>query len=320
MIPFSRAELIGVVSQRRPVQTPILDNHFSNTRNLGSRTVQLDIKMSPEGLAEAISPGAESNRASRAGWETMTLTIPRFSEHDLLKAADIQDLRQPGTRNQQIPLMQAINDTMDPIISRFDRTREYMAIKAMQGQIEDGAGNIIATYGVPSATDVTFKSDGTGDNPIDVFDDEAVAIAQELGSEPGGLIAYCGPGAYKALRNESKVLDLLNGPQGPQMLEGGEVRRIGGVTIRRLPSVFVNNQGVEQTFVPDNEIIIASNAMGGTELFGPCETPEGMRMMNRYVDTWEERDPAGQRFRVETNPLPLVRRPASIRRLNVTNA
>lgn len=316
MFPFTSAQLTGVVNKRRPVRTPILDAHFSARRQMFTPEVQIDVQNSPEGLAVAISAGAKSTKARQAGWSTFTLTLPRFSEHDMVKAADIKGFRAIGTEAANQAFMQLVNRKMDNIRSRFDRTMEYMAIQGMQGSVVDGAGNTIATYDVPAATNVAFGNNT--DDPVDVFDDAAVSIARTLGGDAGNLVAYCGINAYKLLRNTTPIQTLLNGPAGPSMIENGEVRRAGGVTIRRLPNVFVNNAGSEVPFLGDNTIIIASDAMGAELLFGPCESPTGLELANYFVDTWTERDPAGEMLRLETNPLPVVTRPDSVRILTVS--
>lgn len=320
MIPFTREELVGVVNKRRPVPMTITDRHFANGRNLGSSTVQLDIKSSPEGLAVAISAGAESQRAATSGWETKTFPIPRFSEHDIVKAADIKNLRMPGTRSQQTPLMQHVNEKLDTLRSRFDRTREYMAVKALQGSIEDGAGNVLVEYNVPGATSVTFNTDGSGDDPLNVFEEQVTAISRELGADAGNVYAYAGVNAYAYLRDQKRINDLLDSQYGVELLRTGRLPDIAGVLVQKMPMVFTDNAGSEVPFVPDDEVIIVSDQMGGQSLFGPCEAPEGLVLQNYYVDTWEQRDPAGTKMRLETNPLPLVRRPNTIRRLKVSQS
>jgi len=318
MLPFTSHVLSAVVDKRRPVATPIRNAHFGGPgQNYGTPHIQLDILTSPEGLATAISHGVKSKRAPKDGWETKTITIPRFSEHDIVKASDLIGLRAPGQQTASEALQRRVLQKTDTIRARFDRTLEYMCIKAMQGQVVDGGGNVIATYAVPASSEVDFQADGSADSPIDVFDDAAVTISRALGQEAGNLIAYCGTDAYKKLRNEATVQALLTGPQGPQLLENGEVRRVGGVTTRRLAAVYADDDGNDQPFLAANEILIASDQMGGEIVYGPCEAPGGLRIQSWFVDTWEDRDPPADYVRVETNPLPVVKRPDSIVRHTV---
>lgn len=320
MLPFTREQLIGVINKRRPVRTPLQDRHFKAGQQYNTRNVQLDILNSPEGLAVAINAGVESKRAARHGWETETITIPRFSEHDLVKAADHEAFRLPGKGPaQQVPLAQHVNRKLDAINSRFDRTTEFMCIGAMRGEIKDGDGTVIATYNVDSAQSITLNPETGGDDPLDVFDDAVVAISRELGGMPGNLWAYCGVTAYKKLRNQHRIQKMLLSNLGPQMLSGGELAQVSGIAIERMPAVFVDNTGAEQPFVKDNEIIIAGDEMDAEMIYGPCETPEGSAPQRTYVDQWDQRDPAGTMIRVERNPFPLARRPRAVRRFTVTS-
>mgnify|MGYP006421081199 CR=1 FL=1 len=319
MLPFTREQLIGVINKRRPVSTPFQDRHFPAGQQYSTRQVQLDIQNSPEGLAVAINAGVESTRAARHGWETQTITIPRFSEHDLVKAADHEAFRLPG-RNpaDQVPLAQHVNRKLDTITSRFDRTAEFMCVGAMRGEVKDGNGTTIATYQVDAAQNVTFNTDTGGDDPLDVMDDAVIAIARELGGMPGNLWAYCGVEAYKKLRNQHRIEKMLQSNLGPQMLDGGELAQVSGIAIQRMPAVFIDNQGAEQPFVHDNEIIVASDEMDAETIYGPCETPEGSVAQRDFVDQWDQRDPAGTMLRLERNPFPLARRPRAVRRFTVS--
>lgn len=320
MLPWTRQQLIGVIDKRRPVSTPIKDRHFPDGQQYSMRHVQLDIRQRPEGLAVTVSPGVESRRAQRHGWETQTITIPRFSEHDMVRAADHEAFRLPG-RNpaQQIPLAQHVNEKLDAIRARFDRTLEYMSVGALRGEVKDGDGNVIATYPVESAQSVTFKSDEGGDDPYDAFDDAVVSISRELGGMPGTFYLYMGTDAYKRLRDQHRVREMLTSPYGPQMIEGGELAQIAGMQIQRMPQVFVDNNGNEEPFVRKDEIIVASDAIDANTIYGPCETPEGSQPQRTFVDQWDERDPAGTVLRVERNPFPLLRRPKAVRRFTVSS-
>lgn len=316
-IPYTSTVLTGVIDKRRPVKTPILDRHFTRGRQVGTPHVQLEIIDGPEGLAVAISHGAKSLRAPEGTESGMTVTLPRFSEHASVKANDLLGLRTAGSqalRSQQ----QVYVRKLDNIRRRFDRTREYMAIKGCMGQVVDGKGNIIATYDVPATQEVKLIDGGSTDTPIDVFDDLGTSIGRALGGTPGVLHAYCGIDAYKALRSHPEIRDLLTGTNAAnQLLATGELHAISGVVIHKFIGVYADFNGNDQVFIPDDEILILSEEAGFEQIHGPCETPTGLSAQEWFVDTWTERDPPGQVLRVETNPLPVVSRPEAVRRLKV---
>jgi|GEM_PF-2740823 len=315
MLPFTIDDLVRAVNKTRPVRTPIKDTHFTGSSTHTTDSVQLDIKTSPEGIATVISRGSKSKRAQKDGWSTITVTIPHFAEHDIVKTADLIGRRAFGKTTQE-RIAARVNEKQAQLRSKFDRTQEFMCIKAMQGQVVDGAGNVIATYQVPAATAATV-SDGT-DDPNDIFDGASVAISRALGGDPGNLTAYLGLTAYKALRKSPLVQSALNNTQSSQgtaLFENGAIAKVGGVNIRRLPNVFVDNSGNEVPFLADNAVLITSDEMDGEMVYGPCEAPQslgGIIEAEYFSYSWEENDPPSDFIRVETNPLPLVARPDSI--------
>lgn len=318
--PFNSIQLAGIIDKRRPVQTPITDRHFSNTRQMSTRIAQFDIRMGAEGLAVVVSPGARSHRAMQAGWETHTVEVPRFSEHDMVKSADISGLRAPGQAFGGRPLAEHVTEKLDAIRDRFDRTLEYMGIRALQGQVVDGAGNVIADFDVASEQTVDFKTDGTGDNPFKILDDAEVAMSRAVGGDPGMITAYAGVKAYERLRDEGRVVEDARSLNPQQVRNQGRLSSLAGVQVQRVPWVFTDAQGTEQPFLKEDELILAAEFVGGVRLLGPAEGPNGPVMQEWFVDQWPERDPAGQAMRVERNPLPVVRRPEAIRQFKVNQS
>lgn len=313
-IPFNTTALVAAVNKRRPVRTPIKDAHFSRTVLENTDSVQLDIKTGPEGIAVAISRGTKSRRADKSGWDTITVTIPHFSEHDLIKASDLIGARAFGKTTTET-MAAKVAEKLDTLRAKFDRTQEFMCIKALQGQVVDGSGNVIASYQVPAPIAASV-SNGT-DNPQDIFLDASTTISRALGSDPGNVTAYMGLTAYKALLASPFVdAERKNANQGNVQVQfqNGLLTNVGGTNIRLMPAVYIDNTGTEVPFLPDADVIIVSDAMGGEMVYGPAETPNGPLMTPYFADSWDERDPAGTMIRVETNPLPLVTRPDAIAR------
>lgn len=314
-LPYDNLTLTQVINKRRPVVTPILDTHFTRRRVVPTSVIQMDIITGPEGIMIAISREAASRKAERRAVESKTFMIPRFSEHDFVTASDQLLYRAPGVINGGESFDMLINDKLDTIRSKGDRTKEVMSINAMRGSVIDGDGNVIATYDTPTPVDIDFS---TAD-PVIVYDNANVAISRALGRNPAGLVCYCGLTAYQRLWANPKVQDLIKGPAGPQMMESGELRLVGGVTIRRLTSVYVNNAGTEVPFMPDAEMIVVAADADFELIHGPCSAAGGrLALIPWYVQQTEEDDPPSTKVRGETNPLTVVNRPEAIYRINTT--
>ena len=320
---FTAEQLTRVVDKRRPVATPIRDRHFPVRSQYGTPHIGVDIKTGPEGIAVAISHGVESTRAARDGWQHLTLEIPRFSEHDIIKAADLVGLRAPGQTGPSEAMMMRYNDKLDLIRTRFDRTLEFMCLGALKGTVTDGAGATLVTYAVPGAASVTFNAASGGDNPFDEFRAAVRTLSRALGGPVGQVYAYCGDTAYDLLMNQHQVVAArasVGGNVEVGVGSGGNVERVGTVLVENYPYVYADAAGVDQPFVATNEILLVPSAIGGEILLGPCETPTGLVLQEWFVDTWQERDPAATRVRLETNRLPLVRRPDAIARFTVSGS
>ena len=320
-VPFSSTQLTRVVDKRRPVVTPIRDRHFSRKSQYGTPNIGIDIKIGPEGIATAISHGVQSTKAKKDGWSHKAIVIPRFSEHDIVSAADLIGLRAPGDLVAAEPMMMRYNEKLDLIRGKFDRTTEYQCIGALKGSVVDGSGNVLVTYDVPAAVPVTFDADGEGTDPFLAFRTALRTITRTLGMMPGQVYAYCGDDAFDLLANEGRVkaarANVGGNAQVGQSAEG-VIERIGTVAVENYPFVYADDDGVDQAFIADDEILIAPANLDGEIVCGPCETPNGLMLQEWYVDSWQERDPPATFVRIETNRVPLVRRPDAIYRMTVS--
>jgi len=306
IIPFDNITLLQAIEKKQaPTDTPVLSRHFSSAGVVPSEVVQVDVITGPEGVMVAISRDAESKVASRENIDSKTFTIPRFSEKDSVSAGDLLRYRQPGTVNGLIGQAQLIGRRLGYINSRLDSTKEIMAIRALQGQVVDGAGNIIATY--PVAQDGPISIAAT--NPRVYFDNKAVAISRALRVSNVKLICYVGKNAYQRLLLQDDVQALLAGPAGPSMLENGVLRTLHGVTIERVNGAYTDNQGNEQPYLGDDGMITTADGDYFELYHGPCSTVNGIALQEVYIDQWETRDPPMAWFRLESNPLPIVQRP-----------
>jgi len=315
MLPFSNIELIGLINKIRPVKTPILSRHFNRTKQATSNAVQIDVIEGPEGLMVAISWDAESRKAKGRKVSTKTITLPRFSEHDFVTGLEQLEYRRPGMINGPQAFAELVAGKYADIKTRIDRTKEFMAIKALQGQVVDGDGNVLATYPIPAAIDANFSTE----NGADVFDDAAIAISRALGYDPSGLVAYAGATAYKRIRNNPDVQKILESGQGTTLITTGKLPMLSGVEVQRIVAQYVDNDGNPQNFLGENDIIIAS-ADGGFQLIhAPCLGKGGkLVMLPYYADQNEIDDPPATKIRAESNPLPVVNRPEAVYRLTAT--
>lgn len=312
LIPWDNVFLTGVINKRKPVPTPIWDRHFSRSKQSPAKTIQWDIVEGPGGIMVNIGWGAASKKAKKGSVKTVSIDLPRFSEHDFIDALDVLPYRAPGTVNGMVAFESKIVEMLDDMRTRIDRTKEFMAIGALTGSVKDGDANVLVEYAVASAVPVNFK---TADG-IDAFDDAVVTMTQALGSQPGEVVAYCGKTAYKHVRSNAQVQKLLNSAAGTSLITTGNLPNVSGVRIERMLGQYVDNAGDTVPFIGDTDIILVPVGNYFESVYGPCIGKGGQILLNQYYVNKEEiDDPGATKMRVECNPLPVVTYPEAIRRI-----
>jgi hypothetical protein len=315
MLPFDSIELISAVNKVRPVQTPVSDRHFGRTRQSGSNTVQIDTIQGPEGLMVAVSWDAESRKAKGRTVSTETLPLPRFSEHDFVTGLEQIQFRAPGVVSGGEAFTQLVAGKLASMRARIDRSREFMAMGALQGSVVDGAGNVVATYGVPSAVSVDFSTADV----VSTFRTAKTAISRALGYAPSGIYAYCGPTALSRVLGNAALRSLIQAQMGVDLVTTGTIQTVTGVTFEEVPWQYVDNAGATQSFLGDASIVLAPTDADFETVYGPCLGKGGAVVMSPYLaEQTELDDPPATKLRVESNVLPVVNRPEAIYRITTT--
>lgn len=314
ILPFDNITLLRAVEKASaPAETPIWTTHFADAGVVPTETVQVDVVTGPEGLMVAVSRDSEARKASRLGVTSKTFTIPRFSEKDSVSAGDLIRYRQPGMSGGLTGQAQLIGRKLRDMTNKLNSTKEVMAIRALQGEVSDGGGNVIATFPVGNDNSVNFSTT----NPREYFDSAAVTISRALRVSNVSLVCYVGKTAYQKLLLHTDVQALLAGPAGPTMLQNGVLNMLHGVRIVRINGAYTDNAGNEQPYLADSAMITTALGPYFEAYHGPCSTRTGVALQPVFVDQWETPDPPAAWIRLESNPLPIVQRPEAVRKATV---
>lgn len=319
MIPFNTHALVAAINRRFSPSTPIFNRYFSRARLSDSNLVQLDQKETNTGIMQTISYGAQSRRVNRPGWESKTFQIPRFSEHDVVKGGSRVGERVFGSKTDaKIGLSQDRRDAVQNLLDRSDATREFMAIKALCGQVVDGAGTVIANYPITTVAGALDFAGGTH-KPTEIIRTAKRLIGRELGTGAATVDVLIGWQAYEYFLEAPEVLALRE-KYGLEMLNHMWPTGAQEVTFQVIDHTYHDADGNDQEFFDPEDIVIMSPMMNSYSLYGPVETSEnGLQMRQSYFDMWREKDPPAEFIRFESNPLPFMDRPYAIRKYTVTS-
>ena len=204
-----------------------------------------------------------------------------------------------------------------------DLTREFMAVKALSGQVVDRDGTVLVDYNLPAAHKPTLTGTGlwtnAASNPIKNIRAWKKLIGQN-GGPINGFAAFCGSGAMDALINNDNARELLQYTAGQQIAETGRIARLSGVDIEEYDGSYLDASQVRHDLIPEN--VFALVGLGpnvAAELFAPVVDlqAEGGVGKGKQADVffskmWEVQDPSGQWIKVEARPLPVFFRPLCV--------
>jgi len=320
---FTPRALTIAVNLIKPVKTRVLDKVFSRKKRQLTSTFEWDIKYSSEKLMGSISTSAEATVRGGIGRKNVTCSAPRFAEKELISAADIENMRAFGKLQYPELLKERIGEEQFDMRMNVDLTREYMAVKALSGQVIDKNGKTLVNYNLPAAhkpvlAGAALWTDASSD-PVKNIRGWKKLIGQQAGTITGWA-AFCGSGVMDALINNDNARELLKYTAGKQIAEEGRIAHLAGVDIDEYFGSYLDDSGDRQDMIPDDVFVLVGLGPDvAAELFAPVVdlkaatgVGKGKEAQIFFSKMWEVEDPSGQWIKVEARPLPVFFRPLCV--------
>lgn len=325
---FLTRALTAAVNKMRPVKTPILDKLFRRRRGHTTDRLAIDIKLSAERVLPNISVYAPATVESKTDRKVITLSAPRFAPKRLISAADLNAVRAWGQEAGTELLATRIGDEQEDMRLEIDRTREFMAVKSLQGSVVDGDGTTLVDFGFSEDQQPELEN-------TDAWDDDASDPVADLRAWKRYIsnrvpmvtawYGFCGSDAMDALLNNTSVQNLLKYQRGAQIAEEGRIANLAGVEIEEYFGSYKNSSGVVTEMYAAKEFILvgySEDAMSEhyapvMDLEAPTGVGTGQAAQMFFSKAWDEKDPSGKWIKVEARPLPVINRPEAIVRATV---
>ena len=320
---FSVRALTASVNLIKPAPTLILDRVF--TRKLRQLTDRFawDILSHSERVLKNIEVHEPAQVADNQSFKTVIAKAPRFAEKRLINASDLNAMRAFGEQANLELLMERIGREQMDMKRKIDLTREFMAAKALSGQVIDDTGTVLVDYNFsvaqkPSLTGTNLWTNAASD-PL-----KNIRAWKKLVSQAAGNItkwvAFCGSDAMDALMANTQAMELLKYTQGGQLAENGRILAFGGVEIQEYYGSYLDNTGARQDLIPATHFVLVGLAEDGfAELTAPVvdfESEAGVGTGKPgeffFSKSWKVDDPSGRWIKVEARPLPVILRPECI--------
>lgn len=319
---FQTRALTAAVNLIRPVHTPVLDLVFAKKSGQLTPHFAWDVHAASEKVLGNISALESASIADNTTYKTITCEAPRFAEKRLIAASDLSGMRAFGSTAASELLKERIGREQADMRRKIDLTREFMACKALSGQVLDAEGNVLVDYHfdaaqTPTLTGTDLWTDA-GSDPIANIRAWKKAIAQT--GYVNRFVAFCGSDAMDAIMSHAGVLELLKYTQGSQIAEQGRVAQFMGVEIHEVLGSYIDNADVRQDMIPADRFIMVGLAEDAyIELFAPVVDLDvatgvgsGVAAEVFHSKAWVTEDPSGRWVKVEARPLPVLARPELI--------
>ncbi|HOT30137.1 MAG TPA: major capsid protein [Candidatus Ozemobacteraceae bacterium] len=320
---FKSSVLTEAVNKIKPVKTTILDKVFAAKKFLPAGMFQWDIISGSERILKNLRLHESAQISGGVGRSTVTCSGTRFADKRQITAAQLADMRKFGDRYLPELLANKINEELLDMRGKIDRTREFMAAKALTGQVVDESGTVLVDYNFTAAQKpvLTGKAKWTDSEskPIANLRAWKKQIIQAVGAVDG-FLAFCGSEAMDALLENPAVLELLKYQSGNQLADKGRIAFLAETDIEEYLGSYIDQNNARQDMIAANQFVLVgiSQQVAG-EIYVPVvdlDDPNGVGSGNPasmfFSKSWVEQDPSGRWVKVESRPLPVLYKPEAI--------
>lgn len=303
-----------------------------DTEPLTQRTALVEEAEGELRLLPARTVGAPATLGTSDKAELRSFSVPHIPHNDVLLPEDIQGIRGFGMQSGEDPLAKVMARKLARMRARHGQTLEYMRVNALRGITKDGSGrtlyNWYTEFGItPPAVDFTF-----GTTTEDVVT-KTTAVARHIeehlkGETMSAIHALVSPEFFDALIKHKSVKEaytFFQGASGANPLRN-DVRRgfpFGSITFEEYFGTVTLSTGATERLIPAGEgIAFPLGTMETfTTYFAPANLMEAVGTYGQELYAYQiaRRDDTGIDLYSQSNPLPIVRRPALCVRLHSSN-
>ncbi len=315
---FKARALTMAVNKMKPVVTRVLDVVFKKKKRQLSGVFSWDVRTATNQLMESIAVSAEATVRGGIGRANVTCNAPRYAEKELIAASDIAEMRKFGDAAVPELMKERIGEEQSDMKSNTDLTREFQAVKALEGKVVDKNGKVLVDYKFPASMKPVLAGTAlwthADSDPIANIRSWKRLINKMSGTVVSGFHAFCGEDAMTALINNEKALEKLKYIAGQQIAEEGRIARLGGTEIEEYFGVYTDSSGTFHDMIPSNVFALVGLVPdGAAELYAPVidlEAPGGVGKGKKadmfFSKMWNSKDPSGKWIKVESRPLPAL--------------
>ena len=291
-------------------------------RNVTVESIEGELRLLP-----AVALGAPATVGTSDVRKMRAFNVPHIPHNDVVLPEEIQGKRGFGLAAAEDPLVTVMTRKLAKMRAKHAQTLEYMRAKALAGITKDGSGNTIydwhAEFGIEkTSVDFLFASN---EDIITRCTTVARHLEQHLNGEMmTGIHALVSPQFFDALIKHKSVKDAYTFYQGtagtnPMRDDVRRGFRFGSITFEEYYGTVTLANGTTEALITAQEGIAFPLCTFDTfrTYFAPANLMEAVGTYGQELYAYQLARPNGTGIDLysQSNPLPIVKRPALTARL-----
>ncbi len=340
---FDTNVLVGVVKNLITTPTFMLDTFFKGTIESEEEFLSVDVDLGLRRMAPFVSPRGDGRRVASRQVQTNTCR-PAY-----IKDNRAPDLKRPvrrmlgerigGDMSNRERMMANLKFELQDQTDMINRRLVWMACSALQtGTVTvtgDGYETQVVNFNRDSTLTVALTSTATWAyanvvtnstaSPTQDLDNWAAQILKLSGSVPTDVVFSLG--AWQLFLNDpvlksvplitaferkaTKNVDMTGGIGGQPKMKGVQYKGAwGDYDLWIYNDWYIDVNGVQQPMMPGNQVIMGSEDIQGTRMFGAIMDPQfDYGALAFAPKSWIKEDPAQRYMMMQSAPLVVPERP-----------
>ncbi|MGG3504763.1 major capsid protein [Paenibacillus lautus] len=332
---YKTTTMLGAIQKRYPLRKFFSSTFFPGVETFVTEDVLFDYKKGKRKMAPFVAPRVGGITIARDGFQTKKYTAPKIAPQRILTIDDLvtrgmgENLfsqQTPAQRQAQL-LGQDLNDLDDMVTRRIEWMSREMLLgnpivvkgfidKMDSNYVEDeinfGFSNKIALTGTAA-----WNNAGSDNKKLANLKDWRLRVTKSAGAAP--IMAIFGQGAIDKFVSDpeiSKLLDQKNANfinmnptlQDEALTFYGRIPGLG-LELYTYDDWFIDDDGVEQPFIPDNVVILTRPNLGRI-VYGAITQMESDKQFHTYEGTripksWADENADARMIRLSSRPIPV---------------
>jgi len=336
---YTTTELREMVRIVQPNTQFLLNAFFGPIVELETEQISFDVMNTKRKLAPFVSPCTAGKPRTKDGFETKSFKPPYVKPKSHVKPCQSVK-RQPGEAiggelSAQERFDQALARELADHANEIDARLEWQAAKCLV----DGKFTV-SGEDVPE-TEIDYGRDASLETTDDQWEDPTHDVQGTIEDASATILNLIGAGAtdvvmdakawslFRKNNDVKELLDLRNGgidtlniaPEvGARAFFKGEY---GNLRIWVYNDVYVDENNVQQSFIPDYTVLVIANGdqgLDGYQAFGAIKDVSNLMAQDIYTKMWEEQDPSAMCVLSQSAGIVIPSRINAVAKIDVTPA